>query len=649
MELNTKNFYQFGPFHLEPEEHLLRHTDRPIPLTPKAFDLLVFLVQNQGRLMTKEQIMKAVWPGSYVEDANLTVWISVLRKALGDREGGLRYIETVPKRGYRFTAPVRVAAVPEAGLATEVNSSQPLEKLAPMEPGLASAANTENAGALGAQPAANGVRIPRYRTLGIALALLVSLLAAGGYIAYRMPSARRSLAVLPLENLNDDASSDFLGFSLADAVITKLGVLSSVTVRPSSAVEKYKRHGVDIKRAAAELNVDTLLTGNFIRDGNRLRITYQLVDARVNRMLYTDTIDLEYDRLLTAHDEVSRRIVKGLQLQLTPSEAARIKPDEPISPLAYEYYLRGVDCMGSHSFSLAVKMLEKSTEIDPSYALTWAYLGQAYTSDAAFELGGREQYRRAQAAYERALALQPKQPEAEIFLANLLVDTGKVEKAIPLLRDALSDNSNDAAAHWELGYAYRFAGMLKQSLTECERAREIDPLVSGNGAVLNTYLYLGQYDDFLSSLPGTNESGFFRFYRAFGEYYLGRDSQAAKDFTRAYQEDPTLYTGIGKAFADSIAKNTADGLRTLRGLENKIVERGVGDPEATYKIAQAYAVLGDKSSAIRNLRSSIEGGFFPYPYFVTDPLLNNVRGAGEFPHLMDTARRHTEAFQKQFF
>jgi tetratricopeptide (TPR) repeat protein len=422
-----------------------------------------------------------------------------------------------------------------------------------------------------------------------------------------------------------------------------------VTVRPSAAVEKYKGHGVDIKRAAGELSVDTLLTGNFIRDGDRLRITYQLVDARANRTLYTDTIDVKYDRLLTVHDDVSRRIVKGLQLQLAPAEAARIKPEEPISPMAYEYYLRGVDSMGNHNFPLAVKMLEKSTEFDPSYALTWAYLGQSYTSDAAFELGGREQYRRARAAYERALALQPNQPEAEIFLANLLVDTGKVEQAIPLLREALGDNSNDAAAHWELGYAYRFAGMLKQSLTECERAREIDPLVNGNGAVLNTYLYLAQYDNFLRSLPSASESGFFRFYRAFGEYYLGRNSLAAEDFTRAYQENPTLDPGIGKAFADSIAKNTGDGLRTLRELENKIVERGVGDPEATYKIAQAYAVLGDKASAIRNLRSSIEGGFFPYPYFVTDPLLNNLRSAGEFPHLMDTARRRSEAFQKKFF
>src|SRR5262249_26599393 len=264
-------------------------------------------------------------------------------------------------------------------------SSQPLEKVTLAEPRLVPIENTENTD-LGTQPPASRVRMHHYQTLGLALALLVSLLAAGSYMAYRKPISRRSLAVLPLQNLNHDVNSDFLGFSLADAVITKLGLLSSVTVRPSFAVEKYKGHGVDIKRAAAELSVDTLLTGNFIRDGDRLLITYQLVDAHANRILYTDTIDLVYDRLLTVHDDVSRRIVKGLQLRLAPFETARIKPDEPISPLAYEYYLRGVDSMGSHNFPLAVKLLEKSTEIDPSYALTWAYLGQSYTSETPFQL-----------------------------------------------------------------------------------------------------------------------------------------------------------------------------------------------------------------------------------------------------------------------
>lgn len=162
-------------------------------------------------------------------------------------------------------------------------------------------------------------------------------------------------------------------------------------------------------------------------------------------------------------------------------------------------------------------------------------------------MGGREQYRRAKDAYERTLALQPKQLEAEVFFSNLPVDRGKVEEAVLLLRDALANNPNAASAHWELGYAYRFDRMLNESLDECLRARQIDPLVKANGSLLNTDLYLGQYEKFLNSLPDVSDSGFFRFYRGLAEYYKRDMKSAAEDFSRAYQDNPTLYTGGRKS------------------------------------------------------------------------------------------------------
>lgn len=647
MDVDSRVLYEFGPFRLEPDEHLLLREGKSAAVTPKAFDLLVLLVRNQGHLVTKDQIMQAIWPGSFVEEANIMVLISALRKVLGESEADAPYIKTVPKKGYRFTASVKVA---EHMGADSVPASVPLDgliinSLQVKEPER-DGNDTDTTPVLQRK---NSRSLWRNRVAIGLLVLVGTVLAVVSYFTYRSLLTPRTLAILPLQNLRHDLDSEFLGFSLADAVISKLGLLSSVTVRPSSAIQKYKDREIDIRKVAADLNVDTLLTGNFIREGDHLRITYQLVDVRADKILYKDVIDLKYDQLLTVHDNVSRQIIKGLQLNLTPSEAERIKPDAPINPLAYEYYLRGVDLMASHNFPLAVKMLSKSAEIDPEYPRTWAYLGQAYTSDATFTLGGRESYRRAQAAYEQALALRPKLLEAQMFLANLLIDTGKVEHAVPLLRDAIDRNANDAAVHWELGYAYRFAGMLKQSLAECVRARQIDPLVKSNGSVLNTYLYLGRYDDFLRSLPDVNGSAFFRFYRGFGEYHEGKLDEAATDFTRAHEDDPTLYTGIGKAFADAIAHRNSDGLQILRELESTIQQRGVGDPEGIYKIAQAYAVLGDKVSGIRALRSSIESGFFPYPYFVRDPLLDSLRNLPEFSRLLDAARWRHEAFGKKFF
>jgi tetratricopeptide (TPR) repeat protein len=317
-----------------------------------------------------------------------------------------------------------------------------------------------------------------------------------------------------------------------------------------------------LQRVGTDLKVDTVLTGSFIRDGDNLRITYQLVDVKTEKILGQGVIDLKYDNLLTVQDKVTSQLISELQLSLSPSEAERLKPENPVNPLAYEYFLQGLDFHGQHKFPLAIKMLEKSTEIDPNYAPAWAYLGASYNSDAAFELGGREQYRRAQAAYERALAIRPNLLDAQIFLANLLVDTGTVEQAVPLLRDALKTNGNYAPTHWELGYAYRFAGMLEESAGECERARQLDPLVKANGSLLNTYLYLGQYQKFLESLP-PDDSSFDLFYRGFGEFYKKDFDQASRDFDRAYELDPTLYAGIGKALSDSIHQRKAVGLDVL--------------------------------------------------------------------------------------
>jgi DNA-binding winged helix-turn-helix (wHTH) protein/TolB-like protein/Tfp pilus assembly protein PilF len=670
MRLNTKSFYEFGPFRLDPEEHLLLRGDEPLPLAPKAFELLIFLVQNPGRLLTKDQIMRAVWRDSFVEEANLTVWISVLRKTLAEADGLPRYIETVPKMGYRFTADVKAGTALEQA---EVQSTG-TTPISTLEASAVAESNTQGVGTATVLPeievasAADVKVLSRLISQGapwasawrkrVAIPLLVVsvvLLVLFGYLAisrireasHKTPPLR-TLAVLPFRNLQPSARDDFLGYSLADAVITKMGYVSSLSVRPSTAIERYRNQTIDSRKVASDLNVDTLLTANYVREGDNLRITYQLIEAKSDKIIGRGTIDVKYDKLLHVQDSVAQEIINVLELNLTPAEAERIKPDKPVDPLAYEYYLRGVDLHSRHEFPMAIQMLEKSRDIDPNYALTWTYLGASYNSAAAFQFGGREQYNKARAAYEKALSLQPAQLEARMFLANLLIDTGNVEQAVPLLRDGLKTNPNQAAIHWELGYAYRFAGMLQESVEECEKAREIDPLVKANGSMLNAYLYLGEYDKFLKSLPDDNNSSFVVFYRGLAEYYKKDWDQAAKDFDRANALDPTLYTQTGKAFSYAITHRNSEGLEILHDLESKIQQRGVGDPEATYKIAQAYSSLGDKASALRVLRSSVEGGFFSYPYIANDPLLDTVRSEPEFTEILNAARKRHEEFKAKF-
>jgi DNA-binding winged helix-turn-helix (wHTH) protein/TolB-like protein len=685
MVLKLRHFYEFGPFRLEPDERLLTSGDQALALIPKYFDLLVFLVQNSGRLLTKDQIMQTIWSGSFVEEANLTVAISAIRKTLAEKESGIQYIETVPKKGYRFTAEVREVEEPRAPTLPKSDPTISAAKETPgrqgdsraqgnnggdapfssaKDPSPISATETqlgESATFPESTESSAGISWPyrdasRYKRIAALVLMLIMLAVLVGVALHLRRAAHgpssiqpRSLAILPLQNLKRDADSDFLGFSLADAVITKLDYVSALSVRPSTAVQKYRNEAIDIQKVGAALNVDTILTGSFLRDRDDLRITYQLIEVKTSKILGRGTIDLKYDNLLRVQDSVAQQIVQKLQLNLSASEAERIKAQARIDPLAYEYYLRGVDLHGQHSFPLAIKMLEKSTEIDPNYASAWAYLGASYTSDAAFEFGGREQYQRAQAAYEHALAIQPSELDAQIFLANLLVDTGRVEQAVPLLLDALKTNPNYAPAHWELGYAYRFAGMLDESLAECERARQLDPLVKANGSVLNTYLYMGQYEKFLDSLPDPGDSSFHLFYRGFGEFYQRHMDRASKDLERAYQLDPSLYAQIGKALNEAIGHRQASGLEILHTVEDRIKERGVGDPEAVYKLAQAYAVLQDKVSALRALRSSVESGFFSYPYLASDPLLSGLRNDPEFDRILEAARHRHQAFKTRFF
>jgi eukaryotic-like serine/threonine-protein kinase len=489
----------------------------------------------------------------------------------------------------------------------------------------------------------------------IALAVLVFAGLIFGFFLVRKsitaPTAAhpRSLAILPFRNLKQDPETDFLGFSLADAVITKLGYIKALTVRPSSSVDKYRNQIIDPQKIARDLNVDTLLTGTFIKDGDDLRITTQLVDVKPDRILWQDAIDLKYDKLLTVQDRVAQQIIKGLELNLSPTEAANLKPENPINSQAYEYYLRGVDLYSLNEFGAAIELLEKSAALEPNYAPTWAHLGRAYTTNASLRFGGREDYSKAQAAYEKAIALNPALVEPRIYMANLLTDTGRVEQAVPLLRSALQASPNNAEAHWELGYAYRFGGMLEESVAECEKARQNDPQVKINSSALNSYLYLGEYQKFMQSLP-VNDSIYILFYQGFGSYYLGNYEQAARDFDRAFDMQPSLLPAdVGKALSDSIKHDNAAGLKLLHETEDRMEAQGVSDAEGIYKVAQAYAVLGDKDSALHMLRHSIGGGFFCYPYFVRDPLLQNLRNEPEFQTLLNQARQRHEEFKARFF
>jgi eukaryotic-like serine/threonine-protein kinase len=563
------------------------------------------------------------------------------------------FVRPISESRHNIQEPITQVGAQTARLAS--SSKHAIESMLPPQTG-SGTAQVETASGTTSAPLLPS-RHSRWLPAAGAIAVIVAALFAGGYYLASRRSHQfsadtagpRTLAVLPFRNLREDPETDFLGFSLADAVITKLAYLGALTVRPSSSVERYRNQTIDPQKVAADLNVGILLTGSFIKDGDDLRITTQLIDVKPDKILWQNSFDTKFDRLLTVQDRVSEQIIQGLQLTLSPAEAKKLKPQAPISPKAYEYYLHGVDLYSLNDFLAAITMLEKSTSIEPGYAPAWAYLGRAYATNASLQFGGHENYGKARAAFEKAIALDPALVAPRVYMANLLTDTGSVGQSVPLLREAIQSSPNNAEAHWELGYAYRFAGMLPQAVTESELARRLDPQVKINSSAMNAYLYLGEYDRFLQSLP-VNDSPYILFYRGFAEYCAGRMQEAATDFDRAFKQDPSLMqAAIGKALSYAISKDNAAGLALLRHTEEKIEKLGVSDAEGIYKVAQAYAVLGDRASSLRMLRHSVEGGFFCYPYFESDPLLSNLRREGEFAEVMAQARERHEQFKARFF
>src|SRR5215831_1951848 len=279
--------YEFGPFVLDTAQHLLLKGEKPVTLTPKTYDALLVLVRNSGRMLSKEELMGALWPDSFVEESNLTQQVSMIRKALGESPGEHRYIVTVPGRGYRFAAQVKSRPAERTGRAGESSQSElpgervegraGSDKVLHMEP-WSSSRGVPSAPAMEQKAAPSGVQSRSRLRVTVTVVALLTIVGIMSYVGMRKrptaklsPAGPRSLAILPFQNLRPDTNSDFLGFSLADAVITKLDYVSSLTVRPSSAVQKYRNQMIDIPKVTTDLNVDTLLTGNFLRDGDDLR------------------------------------------------------------------------------------------------------------------------------------------------------------------------------------------------------------------------------------------------------------------------------------------------------------------------------------------------------------------------------------------
>lgn len=476
----------------------------------------------------------------------------------------------------------------------------------------------------------------------------------------RTNSNFKKLAILPLHCVRMDSESEFLGFAITDQIIEKLFYIKGVVVRPSDAVRKYGSSKFDLQEVARELDVEYIITGNHQKKGDRFQIDVQLHYIPDKEVIWEHSLEVRNTDIYTVPNSICKKIIKGLKLPLSLEENRRLMKDIPGDPLAYDHYLRGIAIKPSKAADWAyrIQFLKKSIELDPTFAPVFADLGYAYLQYAG-KIGGRGgYYESAERTLHSALRLNGELPLGLKFLSSLYTKTGKSEESVELLQNALNVNPNIPAFYSGLGYNFRYAGLMDESIKLYELSQRLDSsfqnLVSAQSQITKSFIYQKKYKTALAShekmmhylrqnqKPADEKK---LFYGGVIYLYSEKIERAVALFDSAFDVDKSsIWSTFGQAYKEASLGNNERVLEIVKRLE----ERNIVDGERRYRLVHFYALIGKKEDALRNLKKSIESGFFNFPYISDDPFLDNIRGTKEFKNLLAQAKRRHQAFKLRF-
>jgi TolB-like protein/DNA-binding winged helix-turn-helix (wHTH) protein/Tfp pilus assembly protein PilF len=621
---------RFGTYEVSFQAGELRKSGLRIRVQQQPMKLLEMLLEHPGEVVTREELRGRVWPNESFGDFDqaLSIAIAKLRSALGDSADNPQFIETLPKRGYRFIADVSV-------LDADARPKRP-ESAAGDLPGKEPERNPEGAG-LAVAPKR---RLWSTRWVVFALAALLVSMAILAVLLFRLrsraPAGIRSLAVLPLENLSGDPAQNYFADGMTDELITDLAQISALRVISRTSAMVYKGARKPLPQIARELNVDAVVEGTVLRSGDQVRITAQLIEASTDKHLWSQSYEGELRDTLALQNRVASAIADQIRINLTPQEQAALKNVKVVNPNAYESFLKGRYFWNKRTadgLKVAMAYFNQAIEEDPKYAQAYSGLADTYALLGDWQyavMTPKEAFPKAKAAAIKALELDSALGEAHNSLAFVLdgfdwdLDAGGKE-----FRRAIELNPGYATAHHWYAWHLSLLGRYDEAIAEMRKAQNLDPLSLIINADLAEILVIAHsYDESMQQSLKTIEMdrNFALAHNQLAEVYIQKHmyDKAVAEMRKAVQlsgNSPTCIANLARAYVLSGKRNEA--VQLLNGLKKRPDLGSSSAPE----IAIIYASLGDTDQAMNWLEKAYDDRFNPgvllRPGF--DPLRSDSR------------------------
>lgn len=625
MDEQEKCSYSFGPFRLNVRESLLLRDGEAVTLPPKAFETLVALVESSGRLLTKENLMKRLWPETFVEEANLANNISLLRKVLEDDRQVSRYIETVPKRGYRFVASVERS--------TEPSSLPRVDAAVPEST---------------AQPTiSHGTR----KRLVLALVVLLVAGAGAGYYFLHLrattrtpaapPSSVRSIAVLPFKPLVEASRDEILELGVADALITRMSNIRQIKVRPIGAVTRYANVEYDPMAVGREQQVDAVLDGHIQKSGDKIRVSVRLVRIADEATLWATRFDEKYTDLFAVQDAISQRVAEVLIVKLSGAEREALARHYTENLEAFLLYMKGRYFWSKFTedgLQKSIEYFNQAIEKDPNYALPYLGLSSSHVVLGVNYRPPKEVMPKAKAYALKALELDKTLSDAYGVQAGIKYffewDWSGAESEF---KRALELGPSDPAFVHEL-YSYLLwaMGRLDEGITHMKLAQELDPLSLVMSEDLGVaYYYSRKFDEAVEQQGRTlelDQNYFFAYVRRAQAYQQkGMYTEAINDLNKARTLSgnwPQAVAELGCAYALSGQKVKA------RAMLNELNERAKREYIDPYLIALVHTSMGEKDAAFEWLGKAYEVRSPWMAWLKVEPKFDHLRSDTRFESLL---------------